>query len=106
MEAPEAAGFAYVWEFVVRAERVADFEAAYGPAGGWVQLFRRGAGYRRTDLLRDLADPLRYVTIDWWRSRQDCARFREQHAGDLAALDRACEELTTREAHLGDIEVP
>jgi len=97
-------GFVYVWEFRVRPEAVAAFEAAYGPEGDWVRLFRRHAGYLGTDLLRDAAEPTRWLTIDRWRSRADRDRCRELAATEFDAIDRACEALTFDERHLGDFE--
>ena len=52
----EEPGYAYIWEYTVRPERVAEFEQAYGPDGEWVRLFRRAGGYVRTELHRDRAN--------------------------------------------------
>jgi hypothetical protein len=46
--------FTVVWEFRVPARQRRAFEKTYGPEGAWVQLFRTGEGYVRTELLRDL----------------------------------------------------
>jgi heme-degrading monooxygenase HmoA len=59
-------GYATLWEFTVAAARQAEFEAHYGPDGTWARLFSRADGYLGTELLRDRADPLRYLTIDRW----------------------------------------
>jgi heme-degrading monooxygenase HmoA len=95
-------GYSYVWEFEVRADRQAEFEAAYGPDGAWVALFREAAGYVGTLLLHDRERPLRYVTVDRWQSRREYLDFRARFAGRYAALDRQCEGLTTREQALGE----
>lgn len=101
----ERAGFVYVWEYRVRPEWRDEFAAAYGPEGDWVTLFRRHEGYLGTDLLRDRNDPLRYLTIDRWRSKADHEAFRRAAAAELAALDRAGEAWTSEERHLGDFEL-
>lgn len=96
--------FAYVWEFTVAAERRAEFERAYGDDGEWVALFRRSPDYLGTALLRDRADPARYLTVDRWRSAAARAAFQQGHAEAIAALDGRCEALTLAERHLGDFD--
>jgi hypothetical protein len=66
--------FQIVWEFIVRADRVSDFEKSYAVAGDWAALFRRSAGFLGTALLRDADNPRRYLTIDRW----DACAIRER----------------------------
>jgi heme-degrading monooxygenase HmoA len=94
--------FVYVWEYDVRAGHECDFLAAYGPLGDWVALFRDAPGYVGTDLLRDRAKPLRFVTIDRWRDESDFRAFRLRAAAAFDAIDRRCEAYTLRERALGD----
>jgi len=96
------AGFATLWSFSIDPARRAEFEAAYGPAGRWVELFRRAPGYVGTELLRDRADSNRYVTIDRWDSAEAFAEFRRRHGAEYERLDREFEGLTTREAPVGE----
>lgn len=96
--------YCYVWEYRVPEDRVQAFEAGYGPDGGWVALFRRDPAYVRTDLLRDLSDPRRYVTVDVWASREACMAFRERFRAEFDALDEAGEEWTDEERSLGEFE--
>lgn len=90
-----------IWEFTVPAESTAAFIAAYGPAGAWAQLFGRAPGYRGTELYRDRETPDRFVTLDFWMSPAAYESFRETFATEYAALDRACESLTSSERPLG-----
>lgn len=96
------AGYATLWEFTVAAARQAEFEAHYGPDGTWARLFSRADGYLGTELLRDRADPLRYLTIDRWESRGAWQAFRRAHGAEYERLDREFEGLTTRETPLGE----
>lgn len=96
--------YVYIWEFIVAAEHVGAFERAYGPSGDWVQLFRRGAGYLRTELHRDRAQPQRFVTIDYWESREAWEAFRTRFAEEFETLDAKCLTWTTREAEIGRFE--
>jgi len=93
--------FTCIWEYRVRPERAGDFERAYGPEGDWATLFRRAPGYLRTELHRDRDDPLRFVTIDFWKSSAAWERFRADFAADYEALDAACERLTISEREVG-----
>ena len=93
--------YTYIWEFKVSAEHADAFRAHYGEGGAWTQLFRRAQGYLGTRLLRDVADPLRFVTIDSWRSVEDYEAFRASFASEYAALDRACESFTSEETLIG-----
>ena len=85
------------WHFLPAEQHLGEFLAAYGADGDWVRLFRRGAGYLGTELQPLPGRPGWYRCIDRWRSAEDYARFRQGHAADYAALDRACERLTREE---------
>ena len=80
----------------------AEFEAHYGPDGSWARLFRRANGYLGSELLRTARNPLRYLTIDRWASREAWQAFRREYAAEYERLDREFEGLTTREAPLGE----
>jgi hypothetical protein len=97
--------YCYVWSFVVRPEHSQAFRRAYGSDGDWVRLFRRDPEYIRTDFLGDRDDPARFMTIDYWSSREACLRFRERFRNEFEALDKGFEPLTVKEVHLGDFEV-
>ena len=93
--------FTTVWEYEVPDVKRAEFEAVYGAEGEWVRLFRQGAGFRETVLLRSVASPSTYVTLDRWTSRAAYEEFRIVHAAAYAALDDAAAGLTLAERHLG-----
>jgi heme-degrading monooxygenase HmoA len=90
-----------VWQFTVEQQNVDAFVEAYGPAGDWVNLFQRARGFRGTALLRDLADPLRFMTVDRWESVEDFERFHEMFGSAYAELDANLERLTTAEVLIG-----
>lgn len=93
--------YVILWELEPKPEAVAAFERAYGPDGDWVRLFGTGAGYRGTELLRDLEKPRRYITIDRWDSREAYLGFVARAAAEYDALDKRCQALTAREALIG-----
>jgi heme-degrading monooxygenase HmoA len=97
--------YVYLWQFHVRPQYQRDFEMNYGPNGAWVTLFRQAPGYVSTLLLRDSKDPLRYVTVDRWQSRQTYEAFRQTFSDQYAAIDRRCEGFTESEEPLGEYDV-
>ena len=93
-----------VWEFVVRADAIDRFEAAYGSNGSWARLFEQYPGYRGTVLCRDVAKPRRYTTIDLWESVEQRTAMLAASRLDYEALDRACAALTEAEDEIGVFE--
>jgi quinol monooxygenase YgiN len=94
-------GYIYLWEFIVAPEHIQAFEQAYGPDGDWVHLFRRASGYLRSELIRDRANPPRYLTIDYWESAAAYETFRSQYSTEFATLDSKCAAWTTTEREMG-----
>jgi heme-degrading monooxygenase HmoA len=93
-----------MWRFLVRPGSESAFEAAYGPDGDWVRLFRQAEGYLGTQLLRDLANARRYITIDRWASREAWEAFRAARSAEWDAIDRRGEALTEQEEEIGRFE--
>lgn len=94
--------FIVVWEFRVRPGKGRYFEKIYGPDGVWGEFFRRGKGYIRTELIRDLKMPRRYLTVDVWTSREACLRFKRKNRIEYQAIDERCGALTEEEVKIGE----
>ena len=92
--------FHILWQFETNQEQADAFSAAYGPEGAWVAFFRQAEGYRGTELFRRVQSPPCFLTIDRWETRAAYERFRREQATAYAALDAACEALTSREVFL------
>jgi heme-degrading monooxygenase HmoA len=90
-----------VWEFHVREEQRRDFERHYAAAGTWAEFFQRDAAYKGTQLLHDITDPSRYVTIDTWEDEDSYGAFRALNRQEYGALDQQMEALTESEMRLG-----
>jgi hypothetical protein len=101
-----SARYLVIWEFLVKPESRISFEKAYGPEGDWVQLFRSSREFLGTQLLRDLNQPGRYLTVDNWTSREARVKFKRSHHTAYVALDESCEALTERENLVGEFESP
>ena len=94
--------FIVAWAFEVKPQHQRDFEHAYGPNGGWVRLFRSSDGYIKTELHRDPERSSRYITLDFWRTREQYEAFREQSKSAYQDIDARCERLTENEEVIGD----
>ncbi|HKD59591.1 MAG TPA: antibiotic biosynthesis monooxygenase [Terracidiphilus sp.] len=97
--------FVVVWQFEIAEEKIASFEAAYGPEGNWAKLFRSSPEYLGTELLRDAFVQGSYLTIDRWTSEEAFRCFRKQNDAAYEELDRECDALTSRETRIGAYQV-
>jgi heme-degrading monooxygenase HmoA len=96
--------YATVWEFVVPEDHRIAFEAAYGPAGPWAQLFARAPGFLEVRLLRSREQADRYLTIDRWRSATAFEDFKRNFAKAYQDLDHQLEGLASSEVHIGSFD--
>ena len=97
--------FVVIWQFEIAEEKIAAFEAAYGPEGAWAQLFRSSPDYQGTELLRDAYISGNYLTIDRWTNEDAFRAFRKDRDAEYEALDRQCDALTGREMRIGAFTV-
>jgi heme-degrading monooxygenase HmoA len=93
--------YVIVWEFRIKPQAEAEFVRHYSPDGSWAQFFRGSKGYIRTELVRDVADHLRFMTLDYWQSQSEFKKFREQNLAEYDRLDKEFEGLTEKETRLG-----
>jgi len=97
----ETGEYVSVWEFQVRQARNEEFVQKYGSEGAWARFFRGSASYIRTELVRDVAVDLRYLTLDYWQSEEEFDGFRKQNLAEYERLDKEFEGLTESETRLG-----
>lgn len=93
--------YVIVWEFRIRQEQESEFIRHYGPDGAWARFFRGGEGYIRTELVKDVAEASRFLTLDYWQSQSQFKKFREQNLAEYERLDKEFEGLTEKETRLG-----
>ena len=96
--------YVIIWEYQVKADRVAEFERVYSTDGAWAELFKKSEGFLETELFRDEKHPHRYITIDRWTSPRNYGAFLSQWKNEYAALDAQCEGLTRQETLVGKWE--
>jgi heme-degrading monooxygenase HmoA len=94
--------YAIIWTYDIAPEHEAAFRAAYGPNGGWAQLFARAPGFVSVELLHDGA---RYATIDRWETPEAFQAFQAAHGADYAALDAKLAHLTRAQQRAGAFTV-
>jgi heme-degrading monooxygenase HmoA len=97
--------YVIVWEFRIRLDAEPEFVEKYGPEGGWARFFRGGDGYIRTELVKDVVDRRRFITLDYWQSEEEFSRFREQNLDEYERLDKEFEGLTEQETRLGAFQL-
>ena len=97
--------FVYIWRYMIRPGRKADFLAAYHSEGDWAELFSRDSNYLKTELLQDVSDENVFITIDYWTSESARNSFRESFADEFGELDKKCEAFTVSEVLIGDFVV-
>ena len=93
--------FVVVWQFEIAEEKVAGFEAAYGPEGAWAQLFRTSPDTGEPNCCATPMFLASYLTIDRWTSEEAFRAFRKEHDSEYEVLDRQCDALTSRETRVG-----
>ncbi|MGH8076714.1 MAG: antibiotic biosynthesis monooxygenase family protein [Lysobacter sp.] len=94
-----------LWQYEVRLDAEADFEALYGRDGAWVELFRDCPGYIDTQLLR-AGQPRHYLTIDRWASAADYDAFLGAAHSRYAQINARGDTLTLTERCFGRYETP
>lgn len=97
--------FVTVWSYAIVTGKEKHFESLYGKDGDWVKLFKKHPDYIKTELAKDLNDNSRYITIDYWKSKESYYRFREEVKKEFDIIDKYGEELTISEIHLGEFEM-
>ena len=93
--------FVVVWQFEIAEDKIAAFEAAYGPEGAWAQLFRSLARLSGHGTAARRLRAGNYLTIDRWASEDAFRAFRKDHDAEYETLDRYCDALTAREDRIG-----
>ena len=90
-----------LWEYQVKADRIAEFEKIYAPDGEWAKLFQKSEGFIDTILIHSTDHPELYLTRDRWKSLKDYNLFLSKWKEEYEKLDKQCEGLTERESCLG-----
>jgi len=93
-----------VWKFRPAPSREAEFRAAYGGDGPWVELFSRSPGFKGLDLLHPSQPGGWWMTLDRWESEAHFEEFQQSHGDQYAVLDRQLEGVAGDEEFVGSFE--
>lgn len=84
---------AVVWRFEVKPGQERAFEQFYGANGDWVGLSRRSRSYLGTSFLREVAEPTKFLAIDYWAEMVIYEKHRVDYDAEIEALERARDEM-------------
>jgi quinol monooxygenase YgiN len=83
---------AVVWNIEIAPNQNDDFERFYGADGEWTALSRRSRSFLGSSFLRDLANPARYLLIEYWSEMV----VYEKHLSDFGREVESLEEERNR----------
>ena len=79
---------AVVWQFEVREGKEDEFERFYGADGAWTSISRRSRSFLGSSFLRDLAQPERYLVVEYWSEMVVYERHHADFADEVAELEQ------------------
>jgi heme-degrading monooxygenase HmoA len=79
---------AVVWQFEVVEGKEEDFEQFYGADGAWTAISRRSRSFLGSSFLKDLAQPERYVVVEYWSEMVVYERHHADFADEVAELEQ------------------
>lgn len=94
--------YVYKWEFKVHPGKQHEFEKLYGPEGDWEKLFKKHPGYISTQLLKSTEQENTFITIDYWKSKEDLDEFKSTFKNEFEILEKEGEKLTISEKQVGN----
>ena len=92
---------AVVWQFDVLPGKNDEFEVLYGADGPWTALGRRSRSFLGSSFLKDLAQPSRYIVIEYWSEMVVYERHHADFQHEVDALERQRDELVESAVPLG-----
>jgi heme-degrading monooxygenase HmoA len=77
-----------VWQFEVREGEEDAFERFYGADGPWTSLSRRSRSFLGSSFLKDVAQPDRYLVVEYWSEMVVYERHHADFADEVAELEQ------------------
>lgn len=88
-------------EFVIKEEARGQFELVYGPGGAWSKLFAGYPGFHGTTLLRDMQNPQRYLTVEFWETEDQREQALAERKDEYSELDADFADWTESRIEVG-----
>jgi heme-degrading monooxygenase HmoA len=92
---------AVVWQFDVREGKEDEFERFYGADGAWTAISRRSRSFLGSSFLKDLAQPERYVVVEYWSEMLVYERHHADFADEVVELEQQRDALVSLMRPLG-----
>ena len=92
---------AVVWHFEVREGKEDAFERFYGADGAWTAISRRSRSFLGSSFLKDLAQPERYVVVEYWSEMVVYERHHADFADEVGELEHQRDALVSFMRPLG-----
>jgi hypothetical protein len=77
---------AVVWQFEVHRGQEAGFERLHGADGEWTALSRRSRAFIGSSFLKELAQPGRYLLVEYWSEMVVYERFLADFSDEIEEL--------------------
>ncbi len=84
---------AFGWEFNVKTGHEARFEELFGADGAWQAMARRSRSFLGSSFLRDLAQPTRYVLVEYWSEMLVYEKHQADFSDEIRELEAQRDEL-------------
>ena len=97
--------FTYIWEYKVRSDKKEAFLKLYGCEGDWVRFFNKSEEYLGTDLHQDIDNEERFISVDFWKSKEARDDYRKEFNSEFNSLDEQGELTTESETPIGEFYV-
>ena len=79
---------AVVWQFDVQDGKEDAFERFYGADGPWTAVSRRSRSFLGSSFLKDLAQPDRYVVVEYWSEMLVYERHHADFEDEMLELEQ------------------
>lgn len=92
---------AVVWQFEVQDGKGHEFEDFYGVDGPWTAISRRSRSFLGSSFLKDLAQPSRYLVVEYWSEMLVYERHHADFENEVTTLERRRDALVKSMLPLG-----
>ena len=92
---------AVVWQFEVQDGKQHEFEDFYGVDGPWTAISRRSRSFLGSSFLKDLAQPSRYLVVEYWSEMLVYERHHADFENEVTTLERRRDALVKSMLPLG-----
>jgi len=79
---------AVVWQFHILEGKEDEFERFYGADGPWTAISRRSRSFLGSSFLKDLAQPDRYLVVEYWSEMVVYERHHADFADEVSELEQ------------------